>query len=402
VTTTSTSTREETIAIIRAVLVSQRPHLALPNIAHRHDMTARDLEQLLKHHGYPDKDKLRDALRRLLDLDDLEDNDDSNIDTPAAEPKRDPYVTALSVEALFPDRTYQRDLDPARVARMAKAYDPALVGIVEVSARDGGRYAILDGQHRWAMTKDLAFEQDTAPHIACRVHTGLTITEEAALYGRLNTTRKQLTGWDRWKARRGAGETVCLAIEEACARAGWTVSYRSSTRGHLTCTTALEKAYNLGGAPFITYILGIVSAAWNDDPDGATLPIIGGLAGVIGAYGDSNLDRERLITALSAVVPRQLTARAAAARELHKGTVDKLTAHVIVEEYNAAARGGKLPPFFSVQTPGSPNPGTKRRGEVERAQAIRDWALKNGLINSERSHITKAIREAYNVEHGGA
>lgn len=399
---TMTDTREETVAIIRAVLASAHPLLALPNIAHRHEMTIGDLEQLLKHHGFPDKNKLRDAAMRIASVGYIEhDQTPAERPAPTMEAGQGPYVTALPVDALFTDSTYQRDLDPARVARMVRAYDAALVGIVEVSERPGGRYAILDGQHRWALTKDVMFEQEN-PHIACRVHTGLTVDEEAKLYHRLNTTRKQLTGWDRWKARRGASETVCLEIEEACAKAGWTVSYRSSTRGHLTCTSALEKVYHLGGAPFITYILGIVTAAWNDDPDGATVAIIGGMAGVIGAYGDGGLDRDRLIGALSGIVPRQLAARAAAAREIHKGTIDKLTAHVIVEEYNAVARSGRLAPFFSVQPSHSPNPGTRRRAEVERAQAIREWAIKRGLIKSERSHVTKEIREAYAAEHGGA
>ncbi|MGH3475339.1 MAG: hypothetical protein ACRDQD_00715, partial [Nocardioidaceae bacterium] len=71
-TTTTSSTREETITILRAVLGSQRPHLALPNIAHRHEMTVRDLEEMLKHHGYPDRVKLGDAARRLLQLSDDE------------------------------------------------------------------------------------------------------------------------------------------------------------------------------------------------------------------------------------------------------------------------------------------------------------------------------------------
>lgn len=398
-TTTTSSTREETVAIIRAVLASPQPLLALPNIAHRHEMTMRDLEQLLKHHGFPDKAKLREAANRILSLDDTE--AEPTAEPAAAEPKRDPYVTALPVDSLFPDRSYQRDLDPGRVARMAKAYDAALVGIVEVSERPGGRYAILDGQHRWALTKDVMFEQEENPHIACRVHSGLSVEEEAALYGRLNTTRKQLTGWDRWKARRGASEPACIAIEEACAKAGWTVSYRSGTRGHLTCTSALEKVYQVGGAPFVTYVLGIITSAWNDDPDGATIAIVGALAGITGAYGDE-LDRARLVGALAGVVPRQLTARAAAARELHKGTIDKLTAHVIIEEYNAVARTGRLTPFLQVRKPGSPNPGGKRAAEVERARAILDWAIKRGLINSERSKVTKDIRDAYDADHGGA
>lgn len=399
VTTTTSSTREETISIIRAVLASPQPILALPNIAHRHNMTVRDLEQLLKHHGFPDKAKLRDAAMRIASVGYVE-HDPPPVEraAPAPEAGQGPYVTALPVEALFPDRSYQRDLDPARVSRMAKAYDAALVGIVEVSERADGRYAILDGQHRWALVKDVTFEQEN-PHIACRVHRGLTVDEEAKLYHRLNTTRKQLTGWDRWKARRGSGDPIVQEIEKACTDAGWVVDYRMK-RGRTTSTVGLERLHALGGTGLITYVLGIVSAAWGDDPEGTARPIIEGLGNIVGCYA-GDLDRERLIGVLSGMVPRQLNARAAAAREVHKGTLDKLTAHVMIEEYNAAGRAGRVEPFLQVQQPGSPNPGTKRRGEVERTKAIREWAIKRGLINSERSHLTKAVRDAYDAEHGG-
>lgn len=393
---TTTDTREETVAIIRAVLASPQPILSLPNIAHRHGMVMHDLEQLLSHHGYPDKAKLREAARRILSLEDVE--PEAPAEPAAPEPKRDPYVTALPVEALFPDRSYQRDLDPARVARMAKAYDAALVGIVEVSERAGGRFAILDGQHRWAMTKDVLFEQEN-PHIACRIHSGLSVDEEAKLYHRLNTTRKQLTGWDRWKARRGAGDPVVREIEKACAEAGWVVDYRMK-RGRTTSTVGLEKLYALGGPGLITYVLGVVSAAWGDDAEGTARPIIEGLGNIVGSYANE-LDRARLISVLSGMVPRQLNARAAAAREVHKGTLDKLTAHVIIEEYNAASRAGRVDPFLQVHKPGSPNPGGKRAAEVSRARAILDWAIKRGLVNSERSKVTKDIRDAYDAEHSG-
>lgn len=388
---TVTDTRTETAAIIQAVLNSQHPHLALPNIAHRHGMTMDDLRQMLAHHGYPDKAKMRDAQRRIFELE-----DDQLREPPA---KQETYVTALPLGELFTDPTYQRDLDPARVTRMVKTYDAALVGIIEVSARDDGRYAILDGQHRWAMTRDVLFEQET-PHIACRVHSGLSVDEEAKLYHRLNTTRKQLTGWDRWKARRGAGDQTVAAIEKACTGAGWTVDYRAK-RGSLTCTKALEQVYEVGGANLIVYVLSVITSAWGDDSDGPTTGTVRGLAHLVGTYGDE-LDRARLISALSAIVPRQLNARAAAAREVHKGTLDKLTAHVIIEEYNAAGRSGRVTPFLHVQKPQTANPGTKRRAEIEHAQAIREWAIKRGLIKSERSHVTKAIREAYAAEHGTA
>jgi hypothetical protein len=58
-----------------------------------------------------------------------------------------PYIDVILAELLFADPTYQRDLDPKRVTKMVAEFDQRLVGVLEVSARGNGRFAILDGQH---------------------------------------------------------------------------------------------------------------------------------------------------------------------------------------------------------------------------------------------------------------
>ncbi len=120
-----------------------------------------------------------------IDLDAaLSDVLDHEYDQPAAAEEHEPYVAALPIDALFADHAYQRELDEVRVLKMAANYRLALVGIVEVSDRGNGRYAILDGQHRWAMVRDRSFDQVKTPHLPCRVHTGLTVDQEAKLYRR--------------------------------------------------------------------------------------------------------------------------------------------------------------------------------------------------------------------------
>ncbi len=65
-------------------------------------------------------------------------------------PDRRPYLAAVRAGALFADRSYRRDVDTERAAQMAGHLDVALLGALEVSARESGGYAILDGQNRWA------------------------------------------------------------------------------------------------------------------------------------------------------------------------------------------------------------------------------------------------------------
>lgn len=130
-----------------------------------------------------------------------------------------PYIDAVSVSLMFADPTYQRDLDDARVETMAAEFDQRLIGVLEVSAREDGRYAILDGQHRWATTCRAHPSAEDA-HLVCQIHTGLSIEDEARVFYEIDARRKQLSWWDRWRARRGGGDPGVLAIDAVLARHG--------------------------------------------------------------------------------------------------------------------------------------------------------------------------------------
>lgn len=399
--------RAEAVRILTAVVKSQHPRIDLPTIASNHKLTLTELQTFLRHHGYPDNAKMFAAARRLNLADDEKDEtlevaDQATVDNAPTQPLPprttfEPYIAALPASHLFADERYQRDLDEARIARMAKAYDPALVGIIEVSKRNDTRYAILDGQHRWALVKGQTTAGTPEPHLACRIHTGLSLDEEAKLYHRLNITRKQLTGWDRWKARRSSGDETAIQIERAAQAAGFTISYRA-TRGHIRATSPCEHVYKLGGRILLLQVLETIKAAWGDDPEAVSGPIIHGLGHVIDGY-HLELNQERLVNALAGIVPKQLNARAAAARELHKGTLDKLTAHLIVELYNQTSRAGQLEPFFSRFRPQTANKGTDRRASLEHVNQVRKWALENGLIKPSDTYIPKEVHEAYNRTH---
>lgn len=381
--------------ILAAVIRSNYPRMALPTIASNNDLTLPQLQALLKEHGYPDKARMRQEWKRLVAAGDNPDTAaEATTVAPAASEKRDPYVTALPVADLFADSTYQRDLDDRRVQRMVTGFDPALLGILEVSQRTDGRYAVLDGQHRWAAVRDHAFDTEDSPHVACRVHTGLTVAEEADLYHRLNTTRKQLTGWDRWLARRGANDQAVVDIETIAAAHDYTVGMREAP-GVIRATKACENVVDLGGLPLLDTTLGVLRAAYGTDQAGVDAAILHGTAHVLSAYTRDELDVARLIAALSGIVPRQLTARAAAVREIHKGTMDRLAAHIIVERYNAQP-GRKAEAFFSrVQ----PTKKVKETAEARRNTAIKEWAARTGRELTAHGRIPAAVRTAYDLAH---
>lgn len=322
-------------------------------------------------------------------LDDVLEHEYDQADGTPTVQEQEPYVTALPLEALFADHTYQRELDEKRVVKMAREFRLALVGIVEVSDRgadvDGPRYAILDGQHRWATVRDRSFSQ-VAPHLPCRVHTGLTIEQESKLYHELNTTRRQLTGWDRWLARRGAGDPIVRDIESVLDRHGLVVALRGGGNIFRATRTA-EKIVEMSGLPLLDSVISIVRSAWPADQNGMDGHILHGLAHVLNAYNRDELDLERLTEVLAGIMPRQLAARAAAVRELHKGTMDRLAAHVIVERYNAS-KGPRLEAFFARVKPVSKAKTASVKYEEEYRAAAKAWAKEtrfNGSVYHARA-----------------
>lgn len=309
-----------------------------------------------------------------------------------------PYIAAVPVSRLFADSTYQRDLDTHRVDKMAADFQIALVGIIEVSLRDGGVCAILDGQHRWGAVKANAFgSADEDPHVPCRIHTGLTVTEEADLYHRLNTTRRSLTGWDRWVARRGAGDPAALAIEACAARNDIVIGMHAGTNV-LRATKACENVVALGGIALLDEVLGLIRKTWPDDQAGFDAAIVYGLGHVLDGYTRDELDIERLVATLSGIVPRQLTARAAAVRELHKGTMDRLAAHVIVDRYNAT-KGGRLQPFFERVRPVSKTKTAQAKSRDQKRQQVLAWAKETNW-SGRQDRVTPKLVAAYEAAHG--
>lgn len=267
------------------------------------------------------------------DLDTIVDSVVGEIDEgPAAEQKihAGTYVEAVPVAEIAVDHSYQRPLDERRVSRMAAEFDPSLVGVIEVSLRDDGTYRVIDGQHRLVCVR---IAKGMSAAIACNVHTGLTPAEEAQLFFDIDRKRKRLTGWDRWFARRGAGEQIVLDIEQAAANHGLKID-PGAKPGHLRCVAACEKVVELGGIDLLDETLRICVAAYQGETDSLRAEIVHGVALILAFYPPDTVDVDRLVAGMQAIAARQVSARAAALRETHAGQLPRLAAHVVVDQYN--------------------------------------------------------------------
>lgn len=277
---------------------------------------------------------MSDTATVLLDPPDTEQHNE-------LDPTAQVYLDAVPARKMWIDRNYQRDLDEVHARRIANAWNPRKVGALHVSDRgeDRGidRYAVVDGQHRWAA----AMIKDPNLVLVANVHVGLSPRDEAQLFHELHSTTKHLSPWDVWKARRGSGDADVLAIEAIVEKAGMRIAM-ATKNGNVRSIATLEKIYKLGGKELLSNTLQLIVDIWGARSDAVDGPLMHGLALIMHTYGDT-LDIPRLADVLIDVVPRQIKARALAMRETHKGEVKKLVALVMVTGYNERS-GAKLDP----------------------------------------------------------
>lgn len=219
-----------------------------------------------------------------------------------------PYRFELvALDRLFIDAEYQRPLT-SFVDDVARNYDPALVGTLITSERDNGRLAVIDGQTRME-----AMKQNAEPSAPCLIYHGLTREQEAELFADLQTKRRGMATYLRFRAALVAKRPEAIAIAAIVQNAGFELDVEE-TPHTIKSIAALEQTYRKDPL-LLSRVLTIVARAW-PDPDteyrtGGDL--LKGLALFLDR--ETKVDDERLVEKLSATTPRTVRHRANALME---------------------------------------------------------------------------------------
>ena len=110
-------------------------------------------------------------------------------------------VKTVPIEAMFADFEYQRPVQEVFVRDMVLRFDERLVGVLNVSLRPDGTYALIDGLQRMTAMSRLG---KTAAY-AC-IHERLSQQQEAALFYHHNRDRKPVHPYYDFRARLVAGD----------------------------------------------------------------------------------------------------------------------------------------------------------------------------------------------------
>jgi hypothetical protein len=166
------------------------------------------------------------------------------------------------------DPRVQRDhINLTKLNKMRDEYNPLALGTLVVSERADGSMVILDGQHRWTLAREMAGEGHDI-EMDCRVHTGLTLEDEARLFVDLNR-QQAASALDLHKARCTQKEPVALAITKAVASQGWTIGVGA---GRVSAVKVLESIYYMGeewqdgyGPTLISNTLFVLTETWGKE-----------------------------------------------------------------------------------------------------------------------------------------
>jgi hypothetical protein len=252
-----------------------------------------------------------------------------------------PKMTKMPAASISTDDRFQRDLIPSRVRRIAAELDLDGIGIITTSRRNGasGAVVVIDGQHRLAA---LAHHEMSEWGVECREYSGLTLEQEAALFRRLNDTRR-ITAYDDFKAGLVAGDPECKSIVRIAREAGFKVK-DTSHDGYICCVSALRYVYRQeGGAEILARTLEDARAAWGTTAAGVEKDLVRGLALLHQTYGDE-IDRPALIKKLAKAAggPSTIIGSARGLKQTLHASIARCVAMVIVGLYNKGRRSGTL------------------------------------------------------------
>jgi hypothetical protein len=149
-------------------------------------------------------------------------------------------VEKVPISKLFIDTSYQRVPNSKRVMRIVANFDVHAFQVLEVSLRSDGRYAVFDGGHKLSAARIIGFE-----YLYCRVHSGLSVADEAAYFNMLQTERKRLTQIEMFTADVIREYEPALRVKEIIESEGYRLDSRPDD-GSITFVKGLYRADSLG------------------------------------------------------------------------------------------------------------------------------------------------------------
>jgi hypothetical protein len=190
----------------------------------------------------------------------------------------------VPVRKLVVDDAYQRSVNEARARRYAIDWNQALAGLVVLSARKDGTFAILDGQHRARGAMIRGF-----PQVWAEVWFDLTPELEAHIFRERNRKRVATNSIDDFRAAVAEGDSQALRVKNVLASLGLSVGNYGKDPNIYACVAAL---FTLDTWQVLRETLALSREVWPATVHAKAQPMVMGLGLVLWNYkGQINSER---------------------------------------------------------------------------------------------------------------
>lgn len=221
-----------------------------------------------------------------------------------------PGAEWIPAVAMFVPTEYQRPVVRAIVNKIISGLDDKLFGVLTLSEREPGMFAVLDGQQRLTGVRELGLGDRRLPAV---VHRGLSVEEEARIFWQMNSSaRRGLTAEEVFRGRLVGNDPAALDIRRIAREAG----YYLALDGHykegpnvIRAVGALNTIYETSlefGPKDLEATLGLVRDAWGDDPKALQSTLLNGISRFHRMHRSHGYDRARLVSVLESYAPSRV------------------------------------------------------------------------------------------------
>lgn len=244
----------------------------------------------------------------------------------------------------FLDQSYSRPLNERHIEMLASEWNDKAAGVIYVSMREDGRFAILDGAHRTAAYRSLNGDDATLP---AKVYIDLSPREEAALWSDYNKKRRQPSPADVFRADLAAEDQEAVEINAILETIGLHFSLDQGPRDKgIQAIGTVRKMYRQYNASMVARVLAIISVSQGDGQGAIQGFMLSGLAAFMDRYRQhQNYDDDRLLSVLTTNSPAQIRSLAHTIRASSPVSSENAIGMAILQIYNKGMRNKTLPPW---------------------------------------------------------
>jgi len=243
-----------------------------------------------------------------------------------------PELAWVELDRIFVDASYQRPIKPRRVQQILRDFTWAQFGALMLVAREDGRFAVYDGQHRF----EAARQHPAITAVPAAIVVLDQAYEEAQSFLGVNVNRSAISTVEKYWAGIEAGDDLMMQICSVLDEAGCEVvppGTKSAAPGRTSAITAIERAIKAYGDTAVTQACKALREAWPKDAGALNGTMIQALARL---YRNNRraIDHQRMVTKLHGKDRKILVADGETFRKMGGGDAALNIAKVLVEVYN--------------------------------------------------------------------